>query len=170
MLILGLLLLVAAAVLTLGVLVAPTARVNVELFGHLYKNVSAAELFVIGLCTGVVLLVGLVLFFSGSRRGARKRKARRAEDNANRSRESDLQEENARLARELAQQRRSGPASSPPATPSGSTARAQSGPASSPPATAGPGSAGSPSAGSSAQERTSVTGSPPPSETPEKRG
>ncbi len=179
MLILGLLLLVASGALTVGLLTSTTASVTVKVFGQTYDKVPIGELFVIGLCTGVVAIAGLVMFFSGMRRSSRKRKARRQELGANRSREGELQDENARLARELAQQRRSGVSPPPPAMPSGPTSSVPpatqssrsgppAGPASSPPST----SSSPPASGPSHPDRTTARGSPTTpssSETPETR-
>jgi hypothetical protein len=117
MLILGLLLLVAAGLLTTGLLAGNTGNVHAEVFGYTVTGISLGELFAIGVCTGVVLTAGLVLLFSGLRRSGRKRKARREELGAKRAHESELQEENARLARQLDQQRRAGAGPAQPAAP-----------------------------------------------------
>ncbi len=179
MLILGLLLLVASGALTVGLLTSNTTHITVKVFGQHYDKVPIGDVFVIGVCTGVVLIAGLVLFFSGLRRSSRKRKARRQELGAKQSRESALQEENARLARELAQQRRSEDTASP-AMPRGAAATAtpamqssSSGPLSPPPSAASspPPSAptSAPSASPTNHDRTTVMGSPTTSETPESR-
>lgn len=165
MLILGLLLLVAAGALTIGLLTGNTHTVKAEVFGYSLKSLSVGELFAIGVGTGIVLIIGLVMVLSGLRRGGRKRKARRQELNAKRARESELQDENARLARELAQQRRSGAAPPPQAMPSAPASGAASG---SPPGasrvdpSSSPSSApaSTPPATSSDQDRTTVLGSP----------
>jgi hypothetical protein len=147
MLILGLLLLVAAGALILGLLTGPSVNVTFEVFGYQIKSMPVGELFVIGMCTGVVLLAGLVLFFSGWRRSSRKRRARRLELGAKRARENELQEENARLARELAQQRRSSDDGT------GTTTAGE-------PASGTPAGAGTSSSDSGDQQHTTVMGTP----------
>jgi hypothetical protein len=147
MLILGLLLLVAAGALILGLLTGPSVNVTFEVFGYQIKSMPVGELFVIGMCTGVVLLAGLVLFFAGWRRSSHKRRARRLELGAKRARENELQEENARLARELAQQRRSSDGTGSPATAGEPAADPAAG-------------AGTSSSDSLDQQRTTVMGSP----------
>ncbi|MGB9377460.1 MAG: hypothetical protein WCB04_08105 [Mycobacteriales bacterium] len=120
MLILGLLLLLVAVLLTAGMLLGNTGAVAVEVFGFKVSVFSIGELFTIGVATGIIAGLSLGLVLSGMRRASRKRRERRAELKTKRSREQELQDENARLARELEQQRRSagpGSAVNPPTRP-----------------------------------------------------
>lgn len=108
MLILGLVLLLAAVALTAGMLLGNTGNVVVDVFGYESSSFSMGELFVIGVVTGIIAGLSLALVLSGMRRSSRKRRERRTELKTKQSREQELQEENARLARELDQQRQSG--------------------------------------------------------------
>ncbi len=116
MLILGLLLLLAAGALTAGMVLGNPGNVAVEVFGQKVSVFAIGEIFVLGVATGVVAGLALGLLLSGLRRSGRKRRERRAEVKGKRAREQELQEENARLGRELDQQRRSGAAPSTPPT------------------------------------------------------
>lgn len=113
MLILGLLLLLAAGALTAGVLLGNTKDIPVEVFGYEPDYLSGGELFLVGIAAGIIAGLSLTLVLSGMRRASRKRRERRAELRSKRAREHELQQENARLARELEQQRRGGPAGDP---------------------------------------------------------
>ncbi|MDQ6875277.1 MAG: hypothetical protein M3042_09495, partial [Actinomycetota bacterium] len=114
MLILGLLLLVAAGVLTAGMLIDNNkADIRPDIFGYHLPTLTAGELFVVGVATGVVAILGLMLLLSGMRRGSRRRRQVRTERRSKQQREAELQEENARLARELDQQRRAQGAARP---------------------------------------------------------
>lgn len=120
MLILGLVLLLAAAALTAGMLLGNTSAADITLFGEKVTAFSVGELFAIGVATGIVAGLSLAMALSGLRRSGRKRRERRAELKTKRAREQELQEENARLARELDQQRRAGaPAGRPGSGPRG---------------------------------------------------
>jgi len=120
MLILGLLLLLAAGALTAGMLLGNTGSVAIDVYGYEVTVFSMGELFALGVATGVIAGLSLALVLSGMRRASRKRRERRADLKTKRSRELELQEENARLARELDQQRRDAPAgSAPPQAPGG---------------------------------------------------
>jgi hypothetical protein len=71
----------AAAVVT-----SNTGAVGVDLWGAHISNLSLGGVFVAGLATGVLALLGLVMLFAGMRRAQRLRRERRA-----------LAKENARL-------------------------------------------------------------------------
>lgn len=116
MLILGVVLLLATGALTVGMVLGNTHGQKVEVFGYSTAAFSVGELFVIGVVTGVIAGLALAMVLSGMRRSSRKRRERRAELKAKRTREQELQEENARLARELDQQRRAGASASAPTT------------------------------------------------------
>lgn len=109
MLLLGLLLLVAAGALTGGLLVDNTADSKAEIFGFSLPHLTIGQLFLVGVGTGFVATLGLALLLAGMRRSGRKRRQQRQEIKTKRQSEEQLKEENARLARELEQQRYSAP-------------------------------------------------------------
>lgn len=109
MLLLGLLLLVAAGVLTGGMLVDNKSDYRADVFGYHLPHLTIGQLFLVGVGAGVVATLGLVLLLAGMRRSGRRRRAQRVELKGKRQREEELKEENARLARELEQQRYSAP-------------------------------------------------------------
>lgn len=114
MLILGLLLLVAAGVLTAGMLIDNSkGDIRPDIFGYHLPSLNYGELFVVGVATGAVAILGLMLLLSALRRGSRRRRQVRMEGRSKQQREAELQEENARLARELDQQRRAQGAARP---------------------------------------------------------
>lgn len=119
MLLLGLLLLVAAGALTGGLLVDNTSDSKAEVFGFSLPHLTVGQLFLVGVGTGFVATLGLVLLLAGMRRSGRKRRQQRQEVKTKRQSEEQLKEENARLARELEQQRYSAPPTTPatPTTP-----------------------------------------------------
>jgi len=115
MLLLGLLLLVAAGALTGGLLVDNTADSKAEIFGFSLPHLTIGQLFLVGVGTGFVATLGLALLLAGMRRSGRKRRQQRQEIKTKRQSEEQLKEENARLARELEQQRYSAPPPTPTA-------------------------------------------------------
>ena len=98
--ILGLLLLLAAAGLAVDVVVQNTSSISVEAVGATF-SMSPGWLFVVGLATGVIGLLGVGLLVAGTTR-ARRRRAALAESRSNLQ---DLQAERDRLAVELERQR-----------------------------------------------------------------
>ncbi len=115
---LGLVLLVLAVLLTLGLVLSNGGDLSgAEAFGVSLTNVSIGGLFLTGVVTGVVGTMGLTLMLGGFARGRSKKvRSKRAVSSA-RGEAETLAEENARLQEQLAQQR----AAAPP--PPGSTAR-----------------------------------------------
>lgn len=113
MLLLGLLLLVAAGAFTGGLLVDNTGDSRAEVFGFSLPHLTVGQLFLVGVGTGFVATLGLVLLLAGMRRSGRKRRQQRQEVKTKRQSEEQLKEENARLARELEQQRYSAPPTTP---------------------------------------------------------
>ncbi len=87
MVVLGLVLLVGAGVLTAAVITSNTGVVGADVWGLHISNLSLGGVFVVGVATGVVGLLGLVMLFSGMRHVQRLRRERR-----------ELARENARLA------------------------------------------------------------------------
>ena len=95
---LGLLLLVAACLLTVGVVVSNTTPQPAEFLFVTLANVSLGSLFLVGVVTGIAGTLGLMLMLGGSvRRRHKKVEAKREQ--------RTVLEENARLQRELEQQR-----------------------------------------------------------------
>jgi hypothetical protein len=108
---LGLVLLVLAALLTLGIVLSNTDPANAAAFGVTLSHVSIGGLFLVGVVTGAVAMLGLTLLLGGSVRQRNKRVAAKRQVRSATGEASTLQEENARLAAELEQTRRSsGPA------------------------------------------------------------
>ena len=100
MAILGLLLLLAAAGLAVDVVVQNTSSISVEAVGATF-SMSPGWLFVAGLATGVIGLLGVRLLVAGITRTRR----RRAEFAESRTSLQELQAERDRLAVELERQR-----------------------------------------------------------------
>lgn len=100
MTILGLLLLVGAAGLAVDVVVQNASSIRVEAVGETF-SLTPGWLFVAGVATGVVALLGISLLVSGVSRARR----RRAAFVASRSSVQELQAERDRLAGELERER-----------------------------------------------------------------
>ncbi len=105
MIIIGLVLLIAAAVFGLDLIWKNqyTMR-SPALFGQTLGIHNAAAFFIIGVITGAVLLLGIAMMLAGTRRKGIKARQRRAErkeaKNAGRDRDK-AQEENEKLHRQL---------------------------------------------------------------------
>jgi uncharacterized membrane protein len=105
MIIIGLVLLIAAAVFGLDLIWKNhyTMR-SPALFGQTLGIHNAAEFFIIGAVTGAVLLLGIALLLAGTRRKGAKARQHRAQrkEARNAGRERDqAQEENEKLRRQL---------------------------------------------------------------------
>ncbi|MCU1692994.1 MAG: hypothetical protein JWM64_2085 [Frankiales bacterium] len=105
---LGLVLLVLAALLTLGIVFSNTDPANAAAFGVTLSNVSLGGLFLVGVVTGAVAMLGLTLFLGGGIRRRHKRVEAKREVRSVRGEAETLAEENARLAAELEQSRSAG--------------------------------------------------------------
>ena len=105
MAVLGLILLAAAGVLTAAVVTSNTDSLSVSLWSVDVSNVTLGVVFVAGMITTVLAVVGLGLLMGALRRNRRLRKERRS-----------LQRENEQLA-----QRRDTDATLPPMAPAGPT-------------------------------------------------
>lgn len=101
MVILGLVLLVLAAVVAVGIALNNTAPVEAEAFGVSLDGVSVGGLFLLGMALGALALLGLALALSGARRKRTKRVAAKREVSNVRTERESLAEENARLQAEL---------------------------------------------------------------------
>ena len=119
---LGLVLLVLAVLLTLGIVLFNGDPSNAEVFGVSLSNVSIGGLFLTGVITGVVGTIGLTLMLGGFARGRSKKvRSKRAVSSA-RGEAETLAEENARLQEELARERAASSQAGTSSLP-GSTAR-----------------------------------------------
>ena len=98
---LGLVLLVLCSLLTLGVALSNTDPANAAAFGVTLSGVSIGGLFLVGVVTGALAMLGLTLLFGGSLRKRNKRVAAKREVRSVRGEKETLEEENARLAAEL---------------------------------------------------------------------
>ncbi len=78
MAVLGLILLAAAGVLTAAVVTSNTGTLSVDLWNVSVSNVTLGVVFVAGMITTVLAVVGLGLLMGGMRRGRRIRQERRA--------------------------------------------------------------------------------------------
>lgn len=78
MAVLGLILLAAAGVLTAAVVTSNTDSLSVDLWGASVTNVTLGVVFVAGMITTVLAVVGLGLLMGGMRRGRRLRQERRS--------------------------------------------------------------------------------------------
>ena len=105
MIVIGVVLLVLSALLTLGIALFNGAASNASAFGVSLTNVSIGGLFLTGVVTGVVGALGIGLVLTG---GARKRhqksKIKRAASSAL-GKADNLSEENTRLQAQLEQER-----------------------------------------------------------------
>jgi uncharacterized protein HemX len=98
---LGLVLLVLAALLTLGVVLSNTDPANAAAFGVSLSGVSLGGLFLVGVLTGALAMLGLGMFLGGAARKRHKRVAAKRDVRSARGEAETLAEENARLAAEL---------------------------------------------------------------------
>lgn len=105
---LGLVLLVLCSLLTLGVALSNTDPANAAAFGVTLSGVSIGGLFLVGVVTGALAMLGLTLFLGGGLRKRHKRVAAKREVRSVRGEKETLEEENARLATELEHARASG--------------------------------------------------------------
>ena len=106
MIALGIVLLVLSGVFALGVALSNTSSTQAEAFGVSLSNVTLGGLFLAGVVTGAVLLLGLTLLLAGLARKRHRRRAVKAEVKGVRNERSGLAEENLRLQEELSEQRR----------------------------------------------------------------
>ena len=102
---LGLVLLVLAVLLTLGVVLFNTDPANAEVFGVTLSNVSVGALFLVGVITGALGALGLTLWLGGAARKRHKRVEAKRQVRSARGEAETLAEENARLAEQLERER-----------------------------------------------------------------
>ena len=101
MVILGLILLVLASLLTVGVFFSNMDPANAAVFGVTLTNVSVGGLFLVGVIAGVVGTLGLILMLGGSLRRRHKTVASKREVRTARGEAGAMADENARLSEEL---------------------------------------------------------------------
>src|SRR5438876_249797 len=88
--VLGLIMLIAAGALTAAVVTSNTGAIETNLWGLTISNLSAGAVFVAGMLTTVVAVLGLMLLMMGARRNRRRHQERRA-----------LRRENQRLTQQV---------------------------------------------------------------------
>lgn len=101
MVVLGVVILVLAAVLAVGVVTNNASPVAAEAFGTTFDGLTVGGLFLLGVATGALALCGLVMALGGLTRRRAKRRALKQQVREVRSERETLAEENARLQREL---------------------------------------------------------------------
>lgn len=108
MIVIGLVVLILATVLTVGIVLPNSADARAEAFGVSLDNVSVGGLFLVGVITGALGLLGLVMALGGLARRRRQRAATRHAVTSARSQADTLAEENARLQEQLTRERTAG--------------------------------------------------------------
>ena len=93
----GLILLVLAVAVALGIALDNTSEVDVSLFGQDLSGLTQGTLFLLGVATGFVAALALGLILSGLKRRRTKKLAHKRQVHAARSDAETLAEENARL-------------------------------------------------------------------------
>jgi membrane protein implicated in regulation of membrane protease activity len=113
MIVLGLLLLVAAGALTTDLVVKNTDPTTAAAFGQSVSHLTTGRLFLAGVVTGAIAVLGLMLIGAGaSRRQTRRAGLKRQVRDARGERET-LADENARLQAELDAAQQSGTSAYP---------------------------------------------------------
>jgi hypothetical protein len=101
MVVLGLLLVLAAGALTVGVVVANTDSATVSAFGQSLSGLTLGGLFLAGAITGAVAILGLTMMLAGMARRRARRVGLRRQMRDERQEKETLAEENARLRSQL---------------------------------------------------------------------
>lgn len=110
MVVLGLLLLLASGALTVGVLLQNTDAVAVAAFGQTASGLTVGGLFLAGVGTGAIAILGLTMILAGASRRRARRVGLKREMRDVRDERETLAEENARLRDELTAARSTSPA------------------------------------------------------------
>lgn len=103
--VLGLLLIVATVVFGADVVLENTQHSGGTIFNQTIDNLSLGGIFLAGAVTALLLALGLWLVLGGAARKRRKRVQHRSTLRETQSQKETLAEENARLARQLEQER-----------------------------------------------------------------
>lgn len=106
MVVLGLLLIVAAVIFGTDVVLENTQHSGGTIFNQTIDNLSLGGIFLAGAVTALVLALGLWMMLSGAARKRRKRVERKSTLRETQTQKETLTEENARLARQLEQERK----------------------------------------------------------------
>ncbi len=105
MVVLGLLLVLAAVILGTDIVLENNERLSGTVFNQTLDNVSLGGMFLAGAVTALALALGLWLILGGAARKRRKRVERKSTLRETQTQKETLAEENARLARQLEQER-----------------------------------------------------------------
>jgi lipopolysaccharide export LptBFGC system permease protein LptF len=100
---LGLLLLIVSVAVALGVVLSNTDATSAAAFGMTVSNITLGGLFLAGVVTGLVFMLGLGLLVSGTARQRRRRIQAKHTVRGVRSEKEQLEEENAALRARLAE-------------------------------------------------------------------
>src|SRR4051812_16594733 len=98
---LGLLLLLASGALTVGMVLQNTDAASASAFGQSASGLTIGGLFLAGVVTGAIAILGLTMILAGASRRRRRRVGLRQQVLDARDEKESLAEENARLQREL---------------------------------------------------------------------
>lgn len=101
MVVLGLLLLLASAGITLGIVLDNTDEVTASAFGVSLSNVSVGGLFLAGVVAGGILMLGLGMLLMGGARKRSKHVETKRRVSRVRSEKEELAQENAALRAQL---------------------------------------------------------------------
>jgi hypothetical protein len=101
MVVLGLLLLIAAGVVTAGIVLQSTDPANAAAFGQTVTDLTVGRLFLAGVITGAIAVLGLSMILAGGARRRTRRAGLKRQVLDERGEKESLAEENARLQREL---------------------------------------------------------------------
>ena len=110
MVVLGLLLLLAAGALTVGVVLENTDAASVAAYGQATSELTVGGLFLAGVVTGAIAILGLTMILAGASRRRARRVGLKREMRDVRDERETLAEENARLREELETSRSAHPA------------------------------------------------------------
>lgn len=106
MVVLGLLLILAAVLFGADVILENTQPFSGTIFNQTITNLSLGGIFLAGAVTALALALGLWLVLGGAARKRRKQVQRKSRLRETESQKETLAEENARLARQLEQERK----------------------------------------------------------------
>lgn len=105
MVVLGVLLAVAAAVVGVDIVLENTSKVDGDIFQQTVTGLSLGGVFLAGAIAALIFALGLWLLFGGAARARRKRQERKSALREGTQQRDSLAAENERLARALDQQR-----------------------------------------------------------------